>query len=116
MADAVVVNFNLTTLFLGQIVHSSEHRFLNLVRLNALELKNRTAGENSVVNIKVRVLCGGSYEGDFKPSSEFLVHSAVYKARKDAEFVIHTHQTYATVVGALGKKRLKAEKKNQDVA
>ncbi|MBE5844185.1 MAG: class II aldolase/adducin family protein [Butyrivibrio sp.] len=57
-------------------------------------------------------IADGSYEGDFKPSSEFMVHSAVYKARKDAEFVIHTHQTYATCVGALGKKRLKSEKKD----
>ncbi len=63
-----------------------------------------------VVNIN-----DGSYEGDYKPSSEYQVHSAVYKARKDAEFVIHTHQTYATVVGALGKKRLKAEKKDQKI-
>jgi L-fuculose-phosphate aldolase len=57
----------------------------------------------------------GSYEGEFKPSSEFAVHSAVYKARSDAEFIIHTHQTYATCVGALGKKRLKSEHKDKKV-
>ncbi len=55
----------------------------------------------------------GSYEGDYKPSSEYLVHSAVYKSRNDAEFIIHTHQTYATCVGALGKHRLKAQKKDK---
>ena len=57
----------------------------------------------------------GSFEGEYKPSSEFLVHSAVYKMRADAEFIIHTHQTYATCVGALGKRRLKAERKNKRI-
>ncbi len=60
--------------------------------------------------LPVVCITDGSYEGEYKPSSEFLVHSAVYKSRNDAEFVIHTHQTYATIVGVLGKKRLKAEK------
>ncbi len=56
-----------------------------------------------------------SFEGEYKPSSESLVHSAIYKVRKDAEFIVHTHQVYATCVGALGKKRLKTEHKERKI-
>ncbi len=43
-----------------------------------------------------------SYTGDVKPSSEKKVHASVYAMRPDANFVIHTHQTYASAVGAVG--------------
>ena len=43
-----------------------------------------------------------SYEGDIKPSSEKGIHAAAYKLRPDANFVIHTHQMQASVIGALG--------------
>ena len=43
-----------------------------------------------------------SYDGDVKPSSEKKVHASVYALRPDANFVIHTHQTYASAVGAVG--------------
>lgn len=43
-----------------------------------------------------------SYEGDIKPSSEKGIHASVYAMRPEMNFVIHTHQTYASVVGALG--------------
>lgn len=47
------------------------------------------------VNIK-----GVSYEGRYKPSSEKGVHTAAYQLRKDVDFVIHTHQFYASAVCA----------------
>lgn len=43
-----------------------------------------------------------SYEGNIKPSSEKGIHASVYAMRPEMNFVIHTHQTYASVVGALG--------------
>ena len=43
---------------------------------------------------------GLSYEGDIKPSSEKGIHASVYMMREDANFVIHTHQQYASVVAA----------------
>lgn len=43
-----------------------------------------------------------SYEGDIKPSSEKGVHAACYKYREDCNFVIHTHQTMASVAGLKG--------------
>ncbi len=43
-----------------------------------------------------------SYEGNIKPSSEKGVHAACYKLREDCNFVIHTHQTMASVAGLKG--------------
>lgn len=42
-----------------------------------------------------------SYEGDVEPSSEKEVHAEIYKKRNDANFVIHTHQPYASAVSPL---------------
>lgn len=47
------------------------------------------------VNIK-----GEAYEGRYKPSSEKGVHTAAYQLRRDVDFVIHTHQFYASAVCA----------------
>ncbi len=43
-----------------------------------------------------------SYEGDIKPSSEKGIHAECYKLRPDCNFVIHTHQMYASVAGIFG--------------
>ncbi len=43
-----------------------------------------------------------SYEGDVEPSSEKGVHAEVYRQRPDINFVIHTHQSYASAVSPLG--------------
>jgi L-fuculose-phosphate aldolase len=48
----------------------------------------------------------GSYHGDVKPSSEYRMHAAIYTARPDVGFIIHTHQTYATCMGLAGPERL----------
>ncbi len=42
-----------------------------------------------------------SYEGGVKPSSEKGIHAACYRLRKDVNFVIHTHQPFASAVSAL---------------
>ena len=39
-----------------------------------------------------------SYEGKIKPSSEYHLHAEIYKQRKEAKAVIHTHQMNATTV------------------
>lgn len=49
-------------------------------------------------------LFGNKIEGERKPSSEYGLHASVYRARKDARAVVHTHSTYCTVLGILGQK------------
>ena len=45
----------------------------------------------------------GSWEGIVKPSSEKGVHAAAYRQRPDVNFVLHTHQDYATALSVLGR-------------
>jgi len=39
---------------------------------------------------------GNIVEGDKKPSIEWQLHLAVYKARDDIQAIVHTHSTYVT--------------------
>ncbi len=54
---------------------------------------------DDIVLVKIDDL---SYEGDIKPSSEKGVHAACYKLRSNVNFVIHTHQTMASLAGLSG--------------
>ena len=45
----------------------------------------------------------GSYVGDVKPSGEKGVHAAVYELCPEMNFVIHTHQNYASALSVLGR-------------
>ena len=42
------------------------------------------------------------YNGEIKPSSEKGIHATAYRANSQTNFVIHTHQTYATIIGISG--------------
>ncbi len=44
-----------------------------------------------------------SYEGEIKPSSEKWIHADAYRMRPEANFLIHTHQLYATAVSVTGE-------------
>lgn len=50
-----------------------------------------------IVNIK-----DCSYEGEIKPSGEMATHAEVYRQCPDADFVIHTHQMYASAISIMG--------------
>ena len=54
-------------------------------------------------DIVVVNIADGSYEGEIKPSGEKGVHAAVYELRQSVNFVIHTHQNYASALSILGK-------------
>jgi L-fuculose-phosphate aldolase len=49
------------------------------------------------------VWCGwdGSLRGDWKPSSEWHFHQAIYMARPDLHAVLHTHSTHAAALACL---------------
>ena len=53
-----------------------------------------------IVVVNIRDL---TYAGEIKPSSEKGIHAACYQLRDDVNFVIHTHQTYASLVGLSGR-------------
>lgn len=55
-----------------------------------------TLTPEELVKVKISDL---SYEGSIKPSSEKGIHADAYALRRDVNFVIHTHQLYASAVG-----------------
>lgn len=46
---------------------------------------------------------GNIIEGKHKPSTEYLLHSQIYRHRKDVKAIVHTHSIYATAYSALRK-------------
>lgn len=52
--------------------------------------------------VKVRV-DSLEYDGSVKPSSEKGVHAAIYALRPGCDFIIHTHQFYASAICAEGR-------------
>lgn len=57
-------------------------------------------------DIVVMNLQTGEWKGNHKPSGERGVHAAAYRTFSDVNFVIHTHQTYATAIGLAGFEKL----------
>jgi L-ribulose-5-phosphate 4-epimerase len=53
-------------------------------------------------DIQVMDFNGEKVEGDLLPSIETPMHTAIYKARKDVNAVIHTHSTYASAAAVAG--------------
>jgi L-fuculose-phosphate aldolase len=51
----------------------------------------------------VEVESGDQVEGDRNPTSELLMHLAVYRARPDVGAVIHAHTLHTTALSLLGK-------------
>ena len=64
---------------------------------SGLAYEKLTPAEIVAVNIEDE-----SYEGDLAPSSEKGVHAVIYRQRKDVNFIIHTHQLYASALSGLG--------------
>ena len=54
---------------------------------------------DDIVEVKIKDL---SYEGSVKPSSEKGIHAEVYRIFPEINFVIHTHQEYASALSAAG--------------
>ena len=55
--------------------------------------------EEDIVSVNIKT---GEYTGIIRPSGEKGVHSAAYEVFDDVNFVVHTHQTYATAVSLAG--------------
>jgi len=43
----------------------------------------------------------GSFDGDWKPSSEWRMHADLYRAREEAGAVLHCHAPHATAISCL---------------
>jgi len=56
-----------------------------------------------------------TYEGTHKPSSEKGIHAGAYELLDDANFVIHTHQTFASAFGLYGADKLEMTDEEKEV-
>ncbi len=45
----------------------------------------------------------GGYRGEFLPSTEWRMHLDIFKHRKEAQAIVHTHSIYATALACLRK-------------
>lgn len=59
--------------------------------------------EMKAEDVVVMDLSGNIVEGDLKPSSEFEMHTIVYRNRDDVNSMIHTHALYATTISCLNE-------------
>ncbi len=50
-----------------------------------------------------------SYDGEIKPSSEKRLHALIYQTFPEMNFVIHTHQKYASVISAMALSEMPSE-------
>lgn len=66
-------------------------------------LDYNTMDEEDIVLMDI---AGDEWSGKHRPSGEKGVHKAAYSIYDDVNFVIHTHQTYATAIGLAGYETL----------
>ena len=67
---------------------------------SGVDREELTVTDMIVMDMNARVV---EYKAGRRPSSESLMHIAIYQARPDLVSVIHTHSKYATVFATLGK-------------
>ena len=67
-----------------------------------------TLTSEEIVQVKIKDL---SWSGNFIPSSEKMVHRKIYELRPEVNFIIHTHQNYASAVSVSGLKLISADEK-----
>jgi L-fuculose-phosphate aldolase len=69
---------------------------------SGIRYEDLTPEKISKVNIRTF-----QWEGEYKPSSEMMVHAAAYIERPGCSFIAHTHQNLATAAGALRVRTLR---------
>lgn len=67
--------------------------------------------EEDIVKVNLET---GEWQGIHKPSGEKRVHIAAYQTFPEVNFVIHTHQTYASALGLVGFLHLDITKEEKE--
>ena len=67
---------------------------------SGVDREELTVEDMIVMDLDARVI---TCKSGLKPSSESLMHLAIYKARPDLVSVVHTHSVYATVFAVLNR-------------
>ena len=59
---------------------------------------NMIAEDICVMDFDLKII-----EGQFAPSKEAAMHIGIYKHRPDVNAIVHTHQTYASILAVIGE-------------
>jgi len=59
--------------------------------------------QDDIVTVDINT---GALSGRHRPTSELMIHTELYKFDPDVNFIIHTHQKYATALGLAGSEKL----------
>jgi len=77
-------------------VYSRENEYM-LISPSAMNYS-----EIELEDVVVMDLAGRVIEGKRKPSTEHLMHLALYRGRSDVNAVVHTHSPYCTALSCIG--------------
>lgn len=83
----------------GNLSIYNHERGLMLITPSGIPYDELEARDLVVLNQRAEIV-----HGYLQPSSEYLLHLALYQARKDMRAVIHAHTTYATIFALLREK------------
>lgn len=81
------------------VITASGRNYMTLTPDEVIEVDLETAG----------------YEGDIKPSSERRLHREIYRLKPDVGFVIHTHQSNASAISAMGEDRIRFDREYEGI-
>ena len=62
--------------------------------------QNGASAETISVDSIVDTAFDGTYSGEFKPSSEWRMHAAIYEKHEEAHAIVHTHSDYCVAVSS----------------
>ena len=82
----------------GNISIRAENRSIIAITPSGRPYWNMTADDICVVDFDLKPL-GGQYA----PSKEAAMHIGIYKHRIDVNAIVHTHQTYASILAVIGE-------------
>lgn len=82
----------------GNISLRQESSGLIAVTPSAIPYDRLQVDDINVVDLEGRVV-----EGEWRPTSELLLHLAFYRARADVGAVVHSHTPYAALFGVIGE-------------
>ncbi|MDD4569809.1 MAG: L-fuculose-phosphate aldolase [Tepidanaerobacteraceae bacterium] len=92
-----LITHNLTTGSGGNISIFNRKEGLIAISPSGLDYFETKLEDVVIVNLDGEVV-----EGNLKPSSELGMHLILYKNRKDANAIVHTHSKFATAISCMG--------------
>ncbi|OGO63410.1 MAG: L-ribulose-5-phosphate 4-epimerase [Chloroflexi bacterium RBG_19FT_COMBO_47_9] len=82
----------------GNVSGRDQETGLVIIKPSGMRYEDLTPENMVVVDLDGKVV-----EGKYKPSSDTLAHTYIYRHRSDVNGVVHTHSTFATAWAAAGK-------------